>query len=177
MFDCPRPRAPAPRIARADARAGMTLIEVTVALAVSAVLIVSASFAIAKYGRRGAVTSEAEKLVDSFAELRSKAVTGFPNACLDFPAPDSARLYSDAAPVPDGFGPGDRVLGGYRFKGGIRAIGLAGGRGPTHAVCYSSKGITGSTDKALQVTLGAAPGRLDTRTVRLLPATGIARAQ
>lgn len=145
------------------------------ALAVAGVLAAGGASVLGRFGVRNQVHAAADRVVDNLWELRSHAVTGMRNPCMDFPAPDSVRLYSDSSAVPDGFTPGDRLLGGFRFRGGVRALGLAGGRGASHAVCFESRGILGSAGTALEVTLGADPDGPDRMRVRLLPSTGVAK--
>lgn len=157
-------------------QAGLTLVEMSVALAVAGILAGIGVAATGRLGTRNHVHAAADRVVDNLWELRSRAVTGMRNPCMDFPSPDSVRMYSDTSAAPDGFGTGDRLLGGFRFRGGVRALGLVGGRGDAHAVCFESRGILGSAATALEITLGADPGGPDRRKVRLLPSTGVAKA-
>jgi hypothetical protein len=153
----------------------MTLVELLVILAVSAALAGAAAFGLSRFGSRNRIRAEADKVVDTLWDLRSRATAGMRNPCLDFPAPDSLRWYSDSSATPDGFGPGDRLLGSYRFRGGVRVLAIAGGQGATHAVCFQSRGLMGSAAAALLLTLGKQAGNPDNKRVRLLPSTGTAK--
>jgi prepilin-type N-terminal cleavage/methylation domain-containing protein len=153
----------------------MTMVELVVVLAVAGILMGGGAFALSRFGTRDRIGAEAGKVVDALWEMRARATTGMRNPCMDFPAPDSVRVYSDTSSSPDGFGAGDRVLGGFRFRGGVRALDIAGGQGANHAVCFESRGMMGSTAKALLITLGIDGGNPETKRVRLLPSTGVAK--
>jgi prepilin-type N-terminal cleavage/methylation domain-containing protein len=155
---------------------GLTLLEFAIVLTVAGILMAGGAALLQRFGTRNQVHAAADRVVDHLWELRSHAVTGMRNPCMDFPAPDSVRMYSDASPAPDGFTADDKLLGGFRFRGGVRALGLVGGRGDSHAVCFESRGILGSAATALELTLGARAGGPDTRRVRLLPSTGVAKS-
>lgn len=159
-----------------SAQGGMTLVEVAMSLAVAGILMAAGAVLLRNFGTRNQVHASADRVVDHLWELRSHAVTGMRNPCMDFPRADSVRLYSDTSAAPDGYTEGDRLLGGFRFRGGVRALALAGGRGDTHAVCFESRGILGAAATALELTLGADPDGPDRRRVRLLPSTGVAKA-
>lgn len=154
---------------------GMTLLEILIALVVAGVLTGAGAMALSRFGSRNRIRAEAEKVVDTLWELRSDATTGMRNPCMDFPAPDSVRIYGDTSAIPDGYGSGDRPLGGFRFKGGVRALDISGGQGAFHAVCFETRGTMGSAGAALLLSLGLAPGDPDCKRVRLLPSTGIAK--
>jgi prepilin-type N-terminal cleavage/methylation domain-containing protein len=151
---------------------GFTLLELLVAIVVSGILVGGAAGAMSRFGRDNKVKYEASRLVDNIWEVRSKATSGMRNPCLDFPAPDSVRIYSDTSETPDGFGPGDLLLGGYRFKGGVTMTAVSGGSSPTHYVCFRSRGVSGSS---LMLTLGRDANDPGRKKVRLLPSTGIAK--
>ena len=155
---------------------GVTLLECAVVLAVAGVLMSMGAVLLGRFGARNQVRSAADRVVDNLWELRSRAVTGMRNPCMDFPAPDSVRIYSDTSAAPDGFNDGDRLLGGFHYRGGVKALDIAGGRGAEHAVCFESRGILGSAATALNLTLGVDRAHPETRRVRLLPSTGVARA-
>jgi hypothetical protein len=152
---------------------GVTLVEIAFVLVLSGILLAGGAAALSKWGSKNRVKNEAAKIVNSFWELRSNAVSGMKNPCMDFPAADSVRLYSDTSSNPNGFGPGDRLLGGFKYKAGVRALDLIGGDGANHFVCFESRGAIGATTAALYLELGAGPSK--TVRVQLLPSTGIAR--
>ncbi len=154
---------------------GLTLVEIVVSLLIAAVLTAGALAAIGDFGSANKVGFEAEKLVDKLWELRAHASAGMRNPCLDFPLRDSVRVYRDTSARPNGFGPGDVAMEGYRFRGGVQALALAGGVGSTHYVCFESRGIVGSAGAALDVTLGVPASGGNGKRIRLLPSTGMAR--
>ncbi|GEM_PF-6816077 len=149
--------------------------ELTIAMLVAAVLTAGAALALSHFGSRNIIRASADKIVDGLWDLRSRATTGLRNPCMDFPAADSVRLYSDTTARPDGYGAGDRLLGGFRLKGGVRILSVTGGIGSLHAACFESRGMMGSAGKPLLVTLGTDSLANDVRRVRLLPATGVAK--
>jgi prepilin-type N-terminal cleavage/methylation domain-containing protein len=153
--------------------AGVTLIELIAALAIAGVLTAGAGFTLFKFAARNRVDAEASKVVDALWELRSRATTGMRNPCMDFPAPDSVRLYSDTSSRPDGYGEGDRPIAAFRYRGGVTALSIAGGQGAGHYVCFESRGMMGSAGAALMLTLGI--DSTHSKSVRLLPSTGIAK--
>ena len=154
---------------------GLTLLECCVVLSITGILMSGGAYLLSHFGTRNQVHAAADRVVDNLWELRSRAVTGMRNPCMDFPAPDSVRIYSDTSAAPDGFSDGDRVLGGFHFRGGVKALDIAGGQGAGHAVCFEARGILGSAATALNLTLGVDRSHPETRRVRLLPSTGIAR--
>lgn len=167
-------QAPSPRRGAGTAR-GLTLIEMAAALAVTALLAASAAWASAKYLRKDRARLEASLVADGLWELRAAAVAGRRNPCMDFPDSLTVRMYGDTSAAPDGFGSGDAVLRTWAYRGGVKARSLAGGSGPTHHVCFGSRGMMGSAGAALRLELAA--DDLHRRTVSLLPATGVARVR
>ena len=158
---------------RAAGETGITLVEIAAGLVFLGILSIMGAKALSRFGSRGIADKEASRLVDDFWRLRALATTGSKSPCLDFPDSTSVRLYSDLSASPDGFGAGDRLLGARAFAGRVRSLALSGGQGPTHFVCFESRGVLGSASAALQVTLGR--DAADGRRVRLLPSTGIAK--
>ena len=154
---------------------GLTLIELIVALVISGILTATAVAGMGYFGTGNKVKREASKLIDNFWQLRADAISGKKNPCLDFPQPDSVRIYSDLADVPDGYGAGDVLISKYKFYGKVRYLSILGGDGPTHSVCFSSQGVTGSAFTALDLTLGVDPLSPYKKRVYLLPSTGIAK--
>ena len=167
-------RAATPRPTTRGSR-GLTLVEVIVALAITGILTAGGAHLVAKYGRMGRTRFEADQVVNGLWELRAKAATGMRNPCMDFPALTKVRFYSDTSATPNGFGSGDLILRNRSFAGGVQVQAISGGNGPTHFVCFRSKGIPGSTNSPLSVTLGS--GSTIRKTVQLLPSTGMARIQ
>lgn len=157
----------------ASGQAGFSLLEIAAAVAFLGVISLIGAKALSHFGSRAATNQEASRLVDDIWELRSQATTGMKSPCLDFPDSVSVRLYNDLSPSPDGFGAGDRLVRTATFTAGIKTLSLTGGKGPTHFVCFESRGVLGSASAALQVTLGRRLG--ESRRVRLLPSTGIAK--
>ncbi|MEO7955517.1 MAG: prepilin-type N-terminal cleavage/methylation domain-containing protein [Fibrobacteria bacterium] len=154
---------------------GFSLLELVVVLGVLGLLASGASvFLGQKFGEKEKIRSEARGLVDDLLELRAKAVTGMKNPCLDFPDATTIRMYSDSSTVPNGYQAGaDLSLRTRLLSGGVRAS-VSGGQGPTHIVCFESRGIAGSAGSALLVTFQRS-NQIYARKVRLLPATGMAK--
>src|SRR4051812_28164735 len=137
-----------------DHSQGMTLIEIAMTLVIAGVLTAGGAMMISKYGSRGKVAYESERVVNDLWELRSNATTGMKNPCMDFPSTDSVRTFSDTSTTPDGYGSGDRLLKAYKFGGKVKIISIAGGQGSTHFVCFESRGMMGSSGAALSMTVG-----------------------
>lgn len=153
----------------------MSLIEILVSLAVAGALMAGGASVLSRFASRNKVSAEAERVVDNLWRLRSQAAGGMRNPCMDFPASDSVRIYSDTSAIPNGFDPGDRILGGFRYRGKVKALKISGGKGAYHAVCFESRGIMGSAGAALMLTLGLNTASPDQKRVRLLPSTGFAK--
>jgi prepilin-type N-terminal cleavage/methylation domain-containing protein len=152
---------------------GMTFVEILTTLVVMGVLSGGGAAVLAKYGSKNKVKYESEKVVNDLWELRSDATTGVKNPCMDFPAVDSVRTFSDSSTTPNGYGAGDLLLKTYKFGGKVKILSIAGGQGLNHYVCFESRGVMGSAGAALLVTIGADSSNC--KTVRILPSTGMAK--
>ncbi len=159
---------------RSPTELGVTLIEMMAVLVISVSLIAAGSKLYSGFGSRGAANLEAGNLVDNLWDLRAKATAGMKNPCLDFPDSVSFRVYSDTSEIPDGFDAGDLLIQTHSFSAGTKVLSISGGNGPGHFVCFESKGVLGSANAALLVTVGR--DSTNGKRVRLLPATGMARA-
>jgi prepilin-type N-terminal cleavage/methylation domain-containing protein len=154
---------------------GFSALEVVVTLVIVGILTAIASKSVARYGTKGRVDYEASRLVDHLWELRTMATTGVQNPCMEFLGDNiRVRLYLEKSLTPDGYTAGtDSSILLYPLSGKIKIQNIVGGNSPRHYVCFQSKGVAGSAMSALEIKMG--PNSTLTKTVRLLPSTGIAR--
>lgn len=154
---------------------GVTLIEIAVVLALSAILIAGSLTAVSKFSSKAKISAETEKIVDQIWNLRSRATQGQKNPCIDFPTSESVRTYLDTSTVTNGFGAGDTILTEFYFRGGVKSIAITGGSGTTHSVCFESRGTIGTATSGLEILVGLDSATHQFKKIRLLPSTGIAK--
>ena len=142
------------------------------ALAVAGVLTAASLVMTGQFGKKDRVRYEAEQVVNRLWELRAHSTRGMRNPCMDFPNPTTVRLYRDSSTVPQGFGAGDALIESYTYGNGVLALSITGGTGADHFICFGGRGIAGAAGAPLLLELVRDNTR---KTIRLLPATGIAK--
>lgn len=160
-----------------EGQAGVSLLELMVAIAIVGVIGIAAMASFKKFSPRSRIRNEASLLIDNLWELRSLATTGQVRPCIDFPSTGGYRLFRDRDEPRNGFpaGDADDIIRQVTLKPGLELLRVEGGAMPNRYVCFESRGVIGSANGPLRVRIGLASGD-EYKVVELLPSTGIAKA-